>query len=114
MPQVPGQVQEATVPLGLGSGDAHGQVVQASRLSQVSVAGLPGSRAGEGVMRILRCRFCPFEVPFIRKLKSGTLRKGRDTLTWHVREKHPAEYVKIRVFVQRESTSLRKAVVDEE
>ena len=65
-------------------------------------------------MRILRCRFCPFEVAYIRKLKSGKLRNGRDTLTWHVREKHPAEYVKIRAFVQRQSTSLRRPVVDEE
>lgn len=57
-------------------------------------------------MRMLGCRFCHFKVPFARKLKSGKLRMGRDTLTWHVQKKHPAEYAKIRAFVRAASSTV--------
>ena len=53
---------------------------------------------------MLGCKFCPFVVPFVRKLKDGRLRMGRDTLTWHVREKHTAEYYKILAFIRATSS----------
>ena len=59
-------------------------------------------------MRMLKCRFCDFEIAFARRLKSGKVRMGRETLTWHVREKHPAEYGRIRQFVRRMSTAIPK------
>lgn len=65
-------------------------------------------------MRMLRCRFCAFEVAFARRLKSGKVRMGRETLSWHVREKHPADYAKIRGFVAKSSSSLRRPTADEE
>jgi len=68
----------------------------------------------EAGVRKLRCRFCSFEVAVVRRLKSGKVRMGRDTLTWHVREKHPAEYAKIRSFVGRSSTSTRRPTADDE
>ena len=55
-------------------------------------------------MRMIRCALCPFSVPFVRSLKSGKVRMGRDTLTWHVQEKHPREYWKIRNFARNESS----------
>lgn len=57
-------------------------------------------------MRMLRCRFCPFEAPFVRRLASGKVRMGRDTLDWHVREKHPKEYWQIKAFAQRTSSTV--------
>mgnify|MGYP001561039749 CR=1 FL=1 len=65
-------------------------------------------------MRILRCRFCPFEAPFARKLASGEVRMGRDTLTWHVQEQHPIEYQRVRQFVREVSSTFPAREVEQD